>query len=254
MNPMIQLRLLILLFCAALLASGCAKNSTPLDPYDPYEKENRDTFELNLKLDRHIMSPVASTYATVTPSAFRRGVDNFFNNVTYPKVILNDLLQGNPGYALQGTSRFLINTTIGILGLWDPAQHLGMPARNKDFGQTLAIWGANSGPYVELPAFGPSYTRELSDYPVSIATNVLTYLFTYHVTLPLAALYYVNKRAQLEGAVQIREQAALDPYLFTRSAYMQYRENLIYDGAPPHDDLYDESFFDDDFDEDFVDD
>jgi phospholipid-binding lipoprotein MlaA len=243
---MIQPRHLILLLCAALLG-GCAQNSTPLDPYDPYEKENRDTFELNQNLDRYVMSPVASAYSAVTPKVVRRGVDNFFNNVTYPKVILNDLLQGNPGYALQGTGRFLVNTTVGILGLWDPAQHLGMPARNEDFGQTLAVWGVNSGPYVELPAFGPSYTRELSDYPVSVATNVLTYLFTYNVTLPLAALYYVNKRAQLESAVQIREQAALDPYLFTRSAYMQYRENLIHNGNPPPSDLYDESFFDDDF-------
>lgn len=242
------LRLAVILLFFSLL-SGCATNSTPLDPYDPYEEHNRETFELNQTLDRHLLSPVASGYAAITPRFVRRGVDNFFNNITYPKVILSDLLQGKAGHAAKGTGRFVVNTTIGVLGLWDPASHIGLPARNSDMGQTLAVWGANSGPYIEVVGLGPNYARELSDVPVSIATNPLTYLFTYHVTAPLAALYYINKRAQLDKAVQIREQAALDPYLFTRSAYMQYRQNLIYEGNPPQEDLYDESFFDDDFDD-----
>lgn len=243
---MIPLRLAVLPLLTVLLG-GCAVNSTPLDPYDPYEAQNRSTYEFNQKLDRYLLSPVASGYAAVTPRVVRRGVDNFFNNVTYPKVILNDLLQGKMSHAAKGTGRFLVNTTIGVLGLWDPASRMGLNARSSDFGQTLAVWGANSGPYLELPALGPSYARETSDYPVAIATNPLNYIFTYHVTAPLAALYYVNKRALLETAVQIREQAAIDPYLFTRSAYMQYRENLIYEGNPPQSDLYDEELFYDDF-------
>lgn len=240
---MVPLRLTVLLIAALL--GGCAVNSTPLEPYDPYEEQNRKVFGFNQNLDRYVLSPVASAYATVTPGFFRRGVDNFFNNARYPKVILNDLLQGKMGHATKDTGRFLVNTTVGILGLWDPASRIGLPARNEDFGQTLAVWGANSGPYLELPALGPSYTRELSDYPVAAATNVLTYTLEFQVLAPLTALYYINKRAMLEKAVQIRDQAAIDPYLFTRSAYMQYRENLIYDGNPPQTDLYDESLFED---------
>lgn len=241
---MSTLRLAALLLLLSLLG-GCATNSTPLEPYDPYEAHNRETFELNQQLDRYVLSPVASGYAAITPRIVRRGVDNFFNNVTYPKVILSDLLQGKFSQAAQGSGRFLVNTTIGVLGLWDPASRIGLPARRSDIGQTLAVWGVNSGPYIEVLGLGPNYARELSDVPAGVATNPLTYLFTYHVTAPLAALYYINKRAQLDKAVQIREQAALDPYLFTRSAYMQYRQNLIYEGNPPQEDLYDESLFDD---------
>ncbi|NLO80984.1 MAG: VacJ family lipoprotein [Xanthomonadaceae bacterium] len=241
-------RLVVTVLLCGLL-SGCATNSTPLNPYDPYEEHNRNVFELNQKLDRHVLEPVASGYAAITPSFFRRGVDNFFNNASYPKVILSDLLQGKFAHAARGTGRFLVNTTVGLLGIWDPASRIGLPARRSDMGQTLAVWGANSGPYIEVLGLGPNYARELSDIPASIATNPLGYIFTYHVTVPLAALYFVNKRAQLDKAVQIREQAALDPYLFTRSAYMQYRQNLIYEGNPPQDELYDESLFDDDWDE-----
>jgi phospholipid-binding lipoprotein MlaA len=241
---MTLLRVALLLLLLATF-SGCAVNSTPLDPYDPYERTNREIFELNQKFDQYVLAPVASGYAAVTPRAVRRGVDNFFNNARYPNVILNDLLQGKVTYAFQDTGRFLLNTTVGVLGLWDPAEKLGLPAREEDFGQTLAVWGVNSGPYLELPAQGPSYTRHLADYPVAAATNMLTYAFDYQVTGPLLVLYYINKRALLEKAVKIREEAAIDPYLFTRSAYMQSRHNLIHDGNPPTDDLYDESLFED---------
>ncbi len=236
----------IVLLLLALLLAGCAHNSTPLEPYDPYEQTNRKVFAFNQELDRYVLEPVATGYAKITPNFFRRGVQNFFANAAYPSVIINDFLQGKGMQGLQDTGRFLINTTVGLFGIWDPASYLGLPAHDEDFGQTLAVWGANSGPYLELPLFGPRYTRETVDLPLGAFTNVLGYVFSWNVTIPLAALYVVNTRAQLDAAVKIREQAALDPYLFTRAAYMQLRENLIHDGKPPVEDLYDESLFEDD--------
>jgi len=237
---------LLPLLLLGLLLGGCAHNSTPLEPYDPYERGNRKVFEFNQGLDRYVLAPVADGYAKVTPQFFRRGVENFFDNAAYPRVIINDFLQGKPEQGLQDTGRFLINTTIGLLGIWDPARLMGLPENDEDFGQTLAVWGANSGPYLELPGVGPRYTRETVDLPLGALTNVLGYVFSWNVTVPLTALYVINTRAQLDAAVKIREQAALDPYLFTRTAYMQYRENVIHDGKPPADDLYDEEFFQDD--------
>lgn len=236
-------------YCALLLLvcglAGCAHNSTPLNPYDPYEDGNRTVFDFNQNLDAYVLAPVASAYSSITPGFVRRGVDNFFNNARYPGVILGDVLQGKFRQGAADTGRFVVNTTVGLLGLWDAARHVGLPAHNEDFGQTLAVWGVNSGPYLELPALGPNYARTLPDYPVSVLTNTLNYVFDYQVTGPLYVLYVINKRALLDKAAKIREQAALDPYLFTRTAYMQYRENLIYDGKPPQEDLYDESLFED---------
>ena len=192
-----------------------------------------------------MLAPVASAYAAVTPSFFRRGVDNFFSNARYPGVILNNALQGKFVQSASDTGRFLVNTTVGVLGLWDPASKIGLREHNEDFGQTFAVWGANSGAYLELPLVGPNYVRTLPNYPLGAFTNVLNYAWDFQVTGPLAVLYIINTRALLENAVQIREQAALDPYLFTRTAFMQYRENLIYDGNPPEEDLYDDSMFED---------
>lgn len=247
---MAPLRLTVLLLCAAVL-SGCAtKNSTPLEPYDPYEETNREVFQFNQTVDRYVLEPVASAYSSVTPRFFRRGVDNFFENASYPGTIVNDLLQGKGRMAVRDTGRFLVNTTVGLLGIWDPASRIGLPARDEDFSQTLAVWGVDSGPYLELPALGPNEARDLPDYPLGSLTNVLNYTLDAQTLGPLWVLYFINKRAMLDKAVKIREQAALDPYSFTRNAYIQYRRNQIYDGNPPQDDdLYDESLFDEEFDD-----
>lgn len=233
--------------CLALMAlavSGCAHNSTPNAAYDPFEDTNRKVFGFNQRLDEYVLAPTARVYSKLTPRFVRTGVDNFFNNALYPNVILNGFLQGKPGQGMQDTGRFLVNSTIGILGLFDPATSMGLEAHNEDFGQTLAVWGVNSGPYLELPGLGPHNTRHAIDIPVQSATNVLYYAAESNVAAPLMILYYVNKRALLEKAATIRERAALDPYLFTRSAYIQYREQLIYDGSPPREDLYDDDLFD----------
>jgi len=130
----------------------------------------------------------------------------------------------------------------------DFATPLGLPANYEDFGQTFAVWGANSGPYLVLPGYGPSTVRDSMDIPLSIAVNPLTYTVAWTVSVPLAVLYAVNLRANLDQAARLREEAAHDPYVFTRSAYLQYRQSLIHDGAPPAD-YYDDELFADAFDD-----
>lgn len=236
------------LIAALVLASGCATNATPLNPNDPWEPGNRQVYDFNDDLDRKVLAPAASGYSAVTPRFVRRGVTNFFNNVTYPKVIVNSFLQGKGRQGLADTGRFLINTTLGVVGLFDVATPLGLPANNEDFGQTFAVWGANSGPYLVLPGYGPSTVRDSMDIPLSIAVNPLTYTVAWTVSVPLAVLYAVNLRANLDQAARLREEAAHDPYVFTRSAYLQYRQSLIHDGAPPAD-YYDDELFADAFDD-----
>lgn len=243
-----------LIVLIALLCAGCAHNSTVAKPYDPFEDANRSVYDFNQGVDRYVLGPVASGYSAVTPGFFRQGVDNFFNNASYPNVIVNDLLQGKLGQGLADTGRFLINTTVGVLGLFDVAQYVGLKSNDEDLGQTLAVWGANSGAYLELPGLGPNYVRDTADLPIAYATNVLTYTVQSSVAWPLTVLYVINKRAMLDDVVRLREEAALDPYVFTRTAYTQLRTQLIHDGAPPLDDLYDEELFEefeglDDFDQ-----
>lgn len=227
-----------------LALAGCA--SQPVaegETYDPLEEVNRDVYAFNDGLDRYVLAPAARGWTAVTPQFVRTGVDNFIDNAGYINVILNDFLQGKPAQGVRDTGRFLTNSTIGVLGLFDVATHLGMPAHDEDFGQTLGTWGSDQGAYLMLPAFGPSSSRDITSYPVAALTNVLNYTLDGGVLLGLKVLDAVNTRAQLDKAVKIRDQAALDPYLFTREAWIQHRRQLVYDGNPPLE-YYDEFFED----------
>lgn len=240
---------LILIFIAIVALSGCAYNATPTNQHDPWESTNRRVYGFNDALDRRVLAPVANGYTAVTPRFVRRGVTNFFNNATYPKVAINSFLQGRGRDGVADTGRFVINTTLGIGGLLDVATPLGLPPRRADFGQTFAVWGANSGPYLVLPAYGPSTIRESTDIPLGVVVNPLAYLTTWTVSVPLTALYAVNLRAEMDQAARLREEAALDPYIFTRSAYLQYRQQLVRDAESSLDDLYGDEYFDDPFDD-----
>jgi phospholipid-binding lipoprotein MlaA len=239
-------RLLIFVLMLPLLG-GCATNATPTNPNDPWESTNRRVYEFNDALDRKVVKPAADGYTWVTPRFVRRGVTNFFDNVSYPKVIVNSFLQGKGRQGLVDSSRFLVNTTLGVVGLFDVATPLGLPASNEDFGLTFAAWGANSGPYLVLPGYGPSTVRDSLDVPGSVLTNPLTWLLAWNVTIPLTALYAVNTRAELDQAVRIRDEAALEPYSFVRAAYLQYRQNLMHEGAGGMDVYDDDDLFDDAF-------
>lgn len=213
---------------------GCASN--PSDPNDPLEPLNRDFDALNNHLDRTILSPIATTYIETVPEGMRQGVSNFFDNLDEPHNLLNDLLQGKVGDAMTDAGRFVINSTIGVAGLFDVASDMGLERNDEDFGQTLGVWGVDEGAYLVLPGRGPSSTRDVWDIPVGLLTDPFTYADIGLVGLiPLNAMAVLDTRARLDSAIRIRNESALDPYIFTREAYRQRRIDQIYDGNPPDD-------------------
>ncbi len=234
------LRLFALLLL--LLLSGCASTShTAADgPYDPFEKVNRKIFDYNMSFDKHVLQPVAKGYAKA-PAPVRKIVANFFNNLLEPTVVVNDVLQGKLGQAASDTGRFVFNTTFGIGGLFDVASKMGMERNQEDFGQSFAVWGAKPGAYLVLPLLGPSNVRDAFGRALQIGyMDPLQDLSDDGVEWSLRILDIVNTRAQLLGATEVMDQAALDPYVFAREAYRQQRLNLIHDGNPPLDYLLEE--------------
>ncbi len=209
---------------------------------DPLESINRPIYNFNDALDRHVMQPIARGYTKITPEPVRDRITNFFNNLTYLNVILNDFLQGKFHQGIDDSARFFINSTVGLGGLFDPASTGGLVQHNEDFGQTLGVWGMDEVAYLVLPLLGPSSVRDVPDLATSTALNPLTY-FTFAIAAPISAVNIVNSRANLLEATEFRDEAALDPYVFTREAYRQHRISLIYDGNPPTQEL--EDFFDD---------
>jgi phospholipid-binding lipoprotein MlaA len=222
------------------LLSGCA--TPPRQPVkgDPLEGFNRGVFEFNQDFDRRIMRHVADGYVKVTPQPVRTGISNFFQNLGSINVILNAFLQGKVKQGFEDTFRFAFNTVFGLLGFIDFATDLGYVQHDEDLGQTLAVWGVGQGPYLMLPFLGPYTLRSAPGLPMEVVTNPLFYVDNLRVTIPLTALYYVDLRASLSGAIQFVNTAALDPYAFTREAYLQHRAYLIHDGNPPTEDLLDE--------------
>lgn len=221
----ISLAALLLLFL-----SGCATQApTRVDPRDPWERMNRATYAFNDKVDRAVLKPVARGYRKVTPHVVQLGVSNFFNNVSYPTVMVNDLLQGRFTPLVRDTGRLLINTTIGIGGLFDPATPMGFEKNDRDFGQTLGVWGVKTGPYLVIPFLGPSDVRDGVGKAGDVFSDPRHYISSNYWSYGLWALGFVDARAHLldvEGALQ----GAYDPYAFVRNAYLQHREFKVRGG------------------------
>ena len=231
-------KLAVIFACLTVLfLNGCASNQQT-SPGDPYEATNRKIYNFNDSIDRNVFQPLARGYVNITPDPVRSGITNFFSNVGYINVIANDLLQGKVGQFAQDTGRFVVNSTVGLGGLFDPASDLGLQANNEDLGQTFGVWGAGEGAYLNIPLVGPSSVRDAPGFISAMALNPLTYLNPV-VTIPAGFVNAVNARANLLEATSIRDQAALDPYTFVREAYRQQREFLIHDGNPPGDDFDD---------------
>jgi phospholipid-binding lipoprotein MlaA len=229
---------------ALVLLAGCASTPTASnDANDPLEGMNRSFYDFNDALDRNFFEPVARGYVKVTPDPVRSGVTNFFGNVNYLNVIANDLLQGKLGDFASDTGRFVVNSTVGVGGLFDPATPMGLKEHDEDLGQGFGTWGVGEGAYLVLPLMGPNTFRDLPGAASSILLNPLTYLNVV-VTLPLGVVNAINTRANLLEASSIRDQAALDPYTFVREAYRQQREFKIFDGNPPGDEF--EEYVEDD--------
>lgn len=236
------------LVLAALSLIGCA-HSPPGDPQDPFQSVNRGIYKFNDTADRYALRPVAKGYRAVTPDVLEAGIGNFFSNVRYPITIVNDFLQLKIVQGASDTGRFLVNSTIGLLGFFDVARHFGMPKNDEDFGQTLGYWGLGQGVYLMLPILGPSTGRDAVGQAADAFLNPLSYIEDDALRLSLYALYFVDLRASLLG-LDNAVYESFDPYLFVRDAYLNSRLDKVYDGDVPPELLeieYDDDFYDEDF-------
>ena len=217
-----------------LLFSGCATvNEDYRDPRDPYEGFNRTMYNFNEGLDDYVLKPLGRGYKAITPVPVDNGITNFFANIGDVVSAVNNLLQFKLTRAASDVSRIAINTTLGLLGFVDVASNMNIPKYDEDFGQTLGYWGIDPGPYIVLPFFGPSSGRDAVGVVVDWYTDPVTYLDPDSHMWITKTIRYVDLRADLLGASNILEQAALDPYEFVRDAYMQKRQNDVFDGNPP---------------------
>jgi phospholipid-binding lipoprotein MlaA len=226
----------LLLVWLLFALGGCAQLPGPPDERDPFESYNRSMYAFNDALDRTLLRPVAEVYSEYTPSPVKTGVGNFFSNLGDVRVLLNDILQFKFAQAASDFSRLVWNSTVGLFGLLDVASSLELPKHDEDFGQTLAVWGIGDGPYLVLPFFGPSTVRDTVGLAGDLSADPLRYIIEDDTTyLGAVAMRALNKRANLLSATRVLDQAAIDPYVFVRDAYLQHRRNLIYDGNPPPD-------------------
>lgn len=218
----------------ALLTAGCASNpNRVVDPRDPLEPFNRAVFRFNTDFDNAFMMPLAKGYKAITPEVVDRGITNFFNNIDDVTSFVNNVLQFKMSRAGSDVGRIFMNSTVGLLGFFDVATNAGLPSYKEDFGQTLGYWGLEPGAYFMLPIFGPSTMRDNIGFAGDIVTDPFFSIDTGKVYWGFVALRIVDYRADRLGAGEILKAASLDPYVFLRDAYLQRRQNLVYDGNPP---------------------
>ena len=239
-----------LVVCLSVLIwiTGCATAQSAdveATDNDVLEPMNRQMYRINDFLDQTVAEPIADVYLEYMPKPIRNSISNFLDNVAYPNVILNAFLQGKGKQGLEDSGRFVVNSTFGFFGIWDVATPLGLEAHDEDFGQTLGVWGVDETTYLVLPLIGPNSVRDAPGLGISTLTNLLFYVSN-PVAVPITVLGLVDRRARVADAVNFRDEAAVEPYLFTREAYLQRRKFLIHDGNPPveHDEFLDEIFDD----------
>jgi phospholipid-binding lipoprotein MlaA len=217
------------LVATAVILGGCATVSDPLDPYEPF---NRGVYRFNDGLDKAVVQPAARAYRGLLPLFVRESVGNVFSNIGDVRNVLNNGLQGKLGAAYADLGRILINSTLGLGGLFDIASEAGIDKHNEDFGQTLGAWGARSGSFLMLPILGPTSTRDALGSVVDYATNPLTFVDPTGAQFALRGAEGIDNRTQLLDAGAVLEKSVLDPYLFMRDAYFQRRQALVRDGRP----------------------
>jgi len=218
-----------------LLLAGCTIAKPRSD--DPWEGFNRKMYAFNDAADRAVIRPVAAGYRKITSTNVRRVVNNFYDNIKMPITIANNVLQGDPIRAARNTGRFVINTTLGFAGLFDPASEMELPIDETDFGVTLAKWGVPEGPYIVLPFVGSTTMRDVWRLPVDQYFDPLQWYvddhdFEYNLEYLPNIFYLVTLRARGIEAEGLLE-GVYDPYVFYRDAYRQRRLYEIYDGQPP---------------------
>jgi phospholipid-binding lipoprotein MlaA len=217
-----------------VVLAGCATGPTA-DPRDPLEPFNRGMYQFNDAVDRAVLKPVATVYRDVLPSPVRTGVTNFFANLQDAWSIVNNALQLKGEAAGNSFMRFGVNTLLGLGGVLDIATEMQIGRQTEDFGQTLGYWGVGAGPYLVLPLMGPSTVRDTAALPVDAQGNLVSGINDVSTRNSLSALNLLNQRSRLLEASKMLDQVALDPYTFTRDAFLQRRLNDVHDGYPPDD-------------------
>ena len=217
------------------LLSGCATTSE--DVNDPYENVNRAIYSFNDTVDNVILRPVAASYSAVVPDPIERGVSNFFSNLNEITTIINDLLQFKVAQTFDDIGRFALNTTVGFAGIFDVAAHAGHKKNNEDFGQTLGVWGIKPGAYVVLPFLGPRTIRDSFGLTVDNYTSLPPHIRDTGTRDKMLGLQIIDSRANLLGVKKVLDAAALDEYIYVRDAYLQRRQNLVYDGNAPEEEF-----------------
>jgi len=239
-----MLRGLLVLGCMlAMLRSGVSAQE-PV--HDPLEGMNRGIFWFNDKADRYLIEPVAEGYDYITPYRVQHSVSNFFANLRYPRYLVSDIVRLEFNDALRHTGRFLVNSTVGVLGLFDVATDWGLPQNEQDFGLALAHHGVGPGAYVVLPLLGPSNVRDtvgsvvdffLDPFVIFSFTDVRSGIKD-PITIGASGLKLINTRAGLLEAVQTARASSVDYYLFVQGAYYQHRWGLLWKGNPPETDAF----------------
>jgi len=240
-----ELKKRVLTVAAACVLAGCA--SVPYEnPDDPWERYNRTMFRINDTVDKAVTKPLAQTYDAVAPLPVRSGIGNFFGNLGDVWTGANNLMQGKGRDGLSDLGRVVINSTLGILGLFDIATEMGIEKHDEDFGQTLAVWGVPSGPYFVVPFFGPRTLRGAAALPVDLMGSGTVQLSDVAARNTASALRLVHQRAALLGADRAVEQGSLDRYGYIRDFYLQRRRYEIYDGHPPRERFDDGAWLEED--------
>ncbi len=211
---------LLLLAAAAVFASACA--GTPPNPADPWQGMNRPVFRFNDGVDRYVLRPVSRGWTFVTWDGLRDSVAKFYYNVAFPSRFVSNVGQADAQQAVIEIARFAINTTVGIVGFFDPATKWGLPRRDEDIGQMFGHWGIAAGPYMQVPFLGPSDPRDLVGTVFDTALSPLTWL------APGSSVpNIVNTRARADEKIEAARNSSLDYYVFVRDAYTQYRAAAI---------------------------
>lgn len=236
------------MLAASLLASACSSvPSAYRDPRDPWQSYNRAMFSFNTDFDNAFFKPAAKAYQAITPEPVDRSVTNFFNNIADATSAANNLFQFKLSRAGSDVGRVVINSTVGLVGLFDVASNVGLPSYKEDFGQTLGYWGFKQGPYFVLPLLGPSSVRDTFGFAGDVVLDPFFSISENRIYWGFIVLRAIDQRADLLTVGEILDEAAIDPYAFVRDAYLQRRRNQVYDGNPPaeEDDIFSGQEFDD---------
>lgn len=221
----------LLVACAVTVSAGCA--TTASNPGDPLERYNRAMFSFNDGLDKAVIKPAAEAYVAVLPAPVRTGVGNVFGNLGEPWIAVNSLLQGKLRDALGDAARFLLNSTLGIVGIFDVATEAGLAKHDEDLGQTLGSWGVGEGPFVVLPFFGPRTLRDAVALPVDMMGDDVWAISHMPTRNSLTAVRLLHARSRVLGIDKTLEEGTLDKYSYVRDFYLEQRRYKVFDGNPP---------------------